>query len=147
QIQEVTAYSTPHHGESKDWGYDPTMVLICKFASGAIGKTASILDCKMPYQFNIDVVGTKGTIRDNRVWSEALFPGQTGWSTIPTILPDSGDVAHHPFNGQIEAFVAAILDGKPCLPDINDAVKTHELIFAADRSAETGKSVKLPLER
>jgi hypothetical protein len=26
-------------------------------------------------------------------------------------------------------------------------VKTHELIFAADRSAETGKPVKLPLER
>jgi predicted dehydrogenase len=101
----------------------------------------------MPYQFNIDVVGTKGTIRDNRVWSETLFPGQTGWSTVPTILPDSGDVAHHPFNGQIEAFAAAILDGKPVLPDINDAIKTHELIFAADRSAETGKTVKLPLER
>ena len=146
-IQEVTAYSTPHHGESKDWGYNPTIVLICKFASGAIGKTASILDCKMPYQFNIDVVGTKGTIRDNRVWSETLFPGQTGWSTVPTILPDSGDVAHHPFNGQIEAFVAGILDGKPVLPDINDAIKTHELIFAADRSAEMGKPVKLPLER
>src|SRR5438477_372820 len=133
-VQEVTAYSTPHHGDSKDWGYDPTTVLICKFASGAIGKTASILDCKMPYQFNIDVVGTKGTIRDNRVWSEQLFPGQTAWATIPTILPDSGDVTHHPFNGQIEAFVASIQDGKACLPDINDAVKTHELIFAADRS-------------
>jgi hypothetical protein len=33
------------------------------------------------------------------------------------------------------------------LPDINDAIKTHELIFAADRSAESGKPVKLPLER
>ena len=96
-VQEVSAYSTPHHGDSKDWGYDPTTVLICKFSSGAIGKCASILDCKMPYQFNIDVVGTKGTIRDNRVWSETLFPGQTGWSTVPTILPDSGDVTHHPF--------------------------------------------------
>src|SRR3954471_10375162 len=101
----------------------------------------------MPYQLKIDVVGTKGTIRDNRVWSETLFPGQTGWSTIPTILPDSGDVAHHPFNGQIEAFVAGILDGKPVLPDINDAMKPPEQISAADPPAERGKPVKLPLEK
>jgi predicted dehydrogenase len=146
KITEVSAYHVPHKGQSKDWEYEPTTVLICRFASGAVGKTASILDCKMPYQFNIDVVGTKGTIRDNRVWSEPLFPGQTNWATIPTILPDSGDVTHHPFNGQIEALAAAILDGKPCLPDLDDAVKTHEVIFAADQSAKTGKPVKLPLK-
>ena len=56
-------------------------------------------------------------------------------------------MTHHPFNGQIEAFVAGILDGQPVLPDLDDAVKTHEVIFAADRSAQTGKPVKLPLER
>jgi predicted dehydrogenase len=147
EVVEVSAYNVPHKGDNPDWGFDPTTLLICKFADGTIGKTASILDCKMPYQFNVDVIGTGGTIRDNRLWSEKLMPGQTAWATIPTILPDSGDVAHHPFNGQIEAFVAAILDGVPCLPDLNDAVKTHELVFAADRSAETGQPVKLPLPR
>lgn len=146
-IVEVSAYSIPHRGDNPDWEYPPTTVLLCKFADGTIGKTASILDCKMPYQFNIDVVGTKGTIRDNRVWSEPLFPGQTDWAKIPTVLPDSGDVAHHPFNGQIEALAAAILDGTPCLPDLDDAVKTHEVLFAADRAAERGSAVKLPLER
>ncbi len=111
------------------------------------GKVSACTEQWMPYQFNIDVLGTKGTIRDNRVWSEQMMPGQTGWATIPTILPDSGDVTHHPFSDQMEAFVAGILDGKPILPDLDDAVKTHELVFAADRSAETGKPVKLPLER
>ena len=33
------------------------------------------------------------------------------------------------------------------LPDLDDAVKTHEILFAADRSAESGRPVKLPLER
>lgn len=146
-VVEVFAYSIPHKGDNPDWGYDPTTVFICKFEDGTIGKTASILDCKMPYQFNVDVVGTKGTIRDNRLWSEPLLPGQTNWSTIPTILPDSGDVTHHPFNGQIEEFVGAILDGKACHPDLNDAVLTHEVVFAADRSAEEGRPVQLPLER
>ena len=75
------------------------------------------------------------------------MPGQTGWATIPTVLPDSGDVTHHPFNGQIEALVAGILDNAPILPDLDDAMKTHELIFAADLSAQENRPVKLPLQR
>lgn len=146
-VASVSAFSVPHRGTNPDWGYDPTILLICKFKDGAVGKTASILDCTMPYQFNVDIIGTRGTIRDNRVWSETLFPGQTGWAQIPTILPDNGDVAHHPFNGQIEAFAANILDGTPITPDLDDAVKTHEVIFAAERAAERGEGVTLPLER
>ena len=49
--------------------------------------------------------------------------------------------------GAIAAFVAGILDNAPILPDLNDAVKTHELLFAADESARTGKPVKLPLKK
>jgi predicted dehydrogenase len=142
---EVSAYHVPHMGTNRDWEYDPTTVMICRFKNGAVGKCASILDCKMPYQFNVDVVGTQGTIRDNRLWSEPLLPGQTGWSTTPTILPDSGDVTHHPFTGQMETFAAGILDDAPILPDLDDALKTHALIFAADRSASEGRPVQLPL--
>jgi predicted dehydrogenase len=145
KVVEVSAYNVPHKGDNPDWGYDPTTVLICKFEDDTVGKVASTLDCKMPYAFNVDVLGTKGTIRDNRLWSEAALPGQTGWATIPTVLPDSGDVAHHPFNGQIAALVAGILDGAKILPDLDDAIKTHELVFAADQSAETGRKVDLPL--
>lgn len=144
---EVFAYNIPHMGANPDWGYDPSTILLCKFADGTVGKTASTLDCKMPYAFNVNVLGTAGTIRDNRVWSEPLFPGQTGWVTIPTVLPDSGDVAHHPFTGQIEALAAAIIDNVRALPDLDDAVRTHEVIFAADQSAATGRPVQLPLPR
>lgn len=144
-VVEVSAFGEAHRGNNPDWQYDPTTMLICRFKDGTLGKTASILDCKMPYQFNVDIVGTKGTIRDNRVWSETLFPGQTDWATIPTVLPNSGDVAHHPFGGEIEALVAGILDGTPIVPDLSDAVKTHEVIFAADRSAKEHQTVRLPL--
>ncbi len=128
-IVEVSALEAPHRGDNPDWEYAPSTLVICKFADGTLGKVASILDCVMPYQFNIDIIGTKGTIRDNRVWSPELFPGQTDWATIPTVLPNSGDVTHHPFNGQIEALCAAILDDVPCLPDLDDAIKTHELLL------------------
>ncbi len=143
EILEVSAFSAPHRGENTDWGYEPTLVLICKFADGTLGKVASVLDCVMPYEFNVSVLGTRGTIKNNRVWSEELFPGQLDWVEIPTTLPNSGDVAHHPFNAQIENFAAAILDDAPLLPDIYDAMKTHRLLFAADESARTGKPIRL----
>ncbi len=146
-VTEVTAYNVKHMGDNPDWGYDPTTVLICKFENGAVGKTASVLDSTHPYQFRTNVIGTAGTIQNDRVWSNVMFPGQTGFATVPHIQPDSGDVTHHPFNAQIEEFAAGILDGKPIQTDIDDAMKTHEIVFAADRAAETGKPVQLPLER
>ena len=37
-----SAYNVPHLGENPDWGYDPTTILMCRFKSGIVGKTASI---------------------------------------------------------------------------------------------------------
>lgn len=143
EVTEVSAFAAPHRGDNPDWGYEPTLVLICKFADGTLGKVASVLDCVMPYEFNVSVLGTRGTIKNNRVWSPELFPMQTDWAQIPTVLPNSGDVAHHPFNAQIENFAAAILDDAPILPDLEDAMLTHQLMFAADESARVGKPIRL----
>ena len=55
--------------------FDANVVAILKFDDGAIGKTSALFDAEMPYQFNIDLVGTEGTLRDNRVWSKRLLPG------------------------------------------------------------------------
>ena len=118
-----------------------------KFESGAIGKHSTLFDCEMPYSFNIDLAGTEGTIRDNRVWAKKLFPGQTGWTTMGTILPDSGAVDHHPFDAEIDHLVDSILEKRPAHCDVADAYKTHELCLAVDRSLEQGGAlVKLPLE-
>ncbi|HEY1685619.1 MAG TPA: Gfo/Idh/MocA family oxidoreductase [Tepidisphaeraceae bacterium] len=143
EVVEVFAYNIPHQGNNPDWQYPPNTILMCKFQSGMVGKVASSLDCSMPYQFNVDILGTQGSIRDNRLWSEILFPNQTDWATIPAVLPSSGDVSQHPFTGQIEAFAASILDDQPICPDLDDAVRTHELMFAAEKSAATGHPIVL----
>jgi hypothetical protein len=106
----------PAPGRQPGLGLRPDHRFSVPFADGTVGKVSSILDCEMPYQFNVDIVGTKGTIRGNRVWSTELFPGQTDWAVVPAILPDSGDVTHHPFSGQMDAFVAGILDNAPSSP-------------------------------
>ena len=144
EVAEVTAFGNNHKGQFE---YDANVAAIFKFRHGCLGKTAALFDCEMPYAFNMDMVGTAGTIRENRVWSKKLFPGQTGWSTIPTVLPDSGDVTHHPFDGEINHFVDCIRAGRESHCNVADAYRTHEVCLAIDRSLELGgRPVALPLE-
>ncbi len=145
EIAEVAAYAG---GWDQRYEYPATVVATVKFVSGAVGKIASSLDIQAPYQFNVDLLGTEGTIRDNRVWSPKLFPGQKSWVEIPTILPDSGDVEHHPFEGEISHLVDCIEKDEESELNLEDAVKTHEVCIAVDSSAEQGgEVVKLPLLR
>jgi predicted dehydrogenase len=144
EVVEVTAYANNQKGLFE---YDANVVAVMKFGNGCLGKTAALFDAAMPYQFNMDLVGTEGTIRDNRLWSKKLFPGQTGWTTIPTILPDSADVHHHPFDGEINHFVDCIRQGCESHCNVADGYRTHEVCLAIDRSIEDGgRPVKLPLD-
>jgi predicted dehydrogenase len=144
EVVEVTAYSNNKKGLFE---YDANVVAILRFQSGAVGKTSALFDCEMPYAFNIDLVGTEGTLRDNRLWSKRLMPGQTGWSEMKTILPDSGDVDHHPFDAEMNHLVDCILQDRESHCNIADAYKTHELCLAIDRSiAAAGHPITLPLE-
>jgi predicted dehydrogenase len=123
-----------------------TTVALVRFANGAVGKIAGASRQKMPYVFNIELYGEAGSVRNNRVYSD-LFPGQTDFVEIPTILPDSGDVAHHPFPEEIDHLVECILKDRESHCSLADAVNTHEVCFAADRSAAGGGvPVRLPLE-
>lgn len=125
--------------------YDGLEVLLVKFENGILGKVSVNFDAIMPYTFPVEIFGTKGSIKDNRVWSHKL-PGQTGWVEIPTILPDTAEVAHHPFQGQMDHFVECILEGRESHCNLEDAMHSHEIAFAALKCYETGQPVKLPLE-
>lgn len=144
EVAEVAAFSNNAKGLFE---YDANVVAILKFRNGCLGKTSALFDCEMPYAFNMDFAGTEGTIRENRLWSKRLFPGQAGWSTIPTILPDSGNVDHHPFDGEINHFIECIRQGCESHCNVADGWRTHEVCLAIDRSIELGgQPVKLPLE-
>ncbi len=144
EIVEVAAFANNKKGKFE---YPANVVAILRFDDGAIGKTSALFDAEMPYCFNIDLAGTEGTLRDNRIWSRRLFPGQTSWTTMQTILPDSGAVDHHPFDAQMNHLVDCILEGKESHCNVADAYKTHEVCIAIDRSiAQHGRPVKLPLE-
>ena len=143
EVVEVSAYGTDPWIR-KDYEYNPNAVMIMKFKSGAIGKTAVSVECNMPYVFNIELMGTKGAIRNNELWSDR-FVGQTDWIKIPTVLPDSADVEHHPFQGEIDHFVDCVRRNKRSHLDVADSGTTHEICFAAEISAKAGRPVKLHL--
>jgi len=144
---EVKAYTMRSNaGPFKEYEYDPSSVCIVQFADGSVGKVATSLECVCPYVFNIALFGTDGTIMNNRLYSKRLMPGQTNFATIPTILPDSGDVSHHPFEGEIDHLVDCIRAGRESHVNLDDAAKTHEICFAMEEAAKTGRPVKLPLK-
>lgn len=144
EVVEVSAMSNNKKGL---YEFDANVVATMKLDDGTIAKSSVLLDAELPYAFNIDLIGTQGSLRDNRIWSKKLFPGQKSWATMPTIMPDSGDVHHHPFDAQINHFVDCILQDCESHCNVADAYRTHELCIAIDRSAaEGGRVVKLPLE-
>ncbi len=142
-IVEVTAYST--RGGRPGFDYDPTAVAIVRFANGAIGRISATMECVMPYAFNVTVMGDRGAIRDNRLYSH-LLPGQTDFATIPTVLPDSGDVLHHAFPQELAHLIACLDEGRRTEVSLDEVVNTHEVCFAVDRSASEGRPVRLPLD-
>ncbi len=124
--------------------YEGLEVCMMKFENGVIGKVSANFDCIMPYTFPIEIFGDRGTVKDNRIWSHK-FPGQKDWIEIPTILPTSSDVSHHPFQGEIDHFVECIQQNRESHCNLDDAIHTHEIVFAAQQCYKTGQPVQLPL--
>jgi predicted dehydrogenase len=140
---EVTAYSG---GWDRRYEYDATIVAIIKFENGAVGKSLSSIELNMPYGFNIELYGDKGTIINRNLYSLSLMKGQTDFAEIPCIGPETSDVRYHPFQPEMDHLVDCILNDKEPLVNMADAVKTHEICIAADISAAENRPVKLPLK-
>jgi predicted dehydrogenase len=133
------------HPVFQKYEYPTTSVTTVKFKSGRVGKVASVIDCWQPYYFHTHLVGSEGSLLDNRFHSNRLCgENRSAWSQLSFNPVDSGDVSDHPYQTQFQAFFDALARGEE-MPHttLKDAVRTHEVIFAADRSAATGKLVKL----
>jgi predicted dehydrogenase len=143
QVTEVTSYATssPHPNFSR-YEYPTSSVTILRFADGAVGKVASIVDAHEPYYLRVHLVGSEGTILDGKLWSKGiagLDPDR--WTELGVQL-ESLNVVEEPYLLQFQEFAAA-LDGdrEMGLTSLSDSARTFEVVFAADRSAELGRPV------
>jgi len=163
EATEVSAFHT-HFTEGYEW---PTTIIVNMALDGrALGHVTSSTDFMMPYTFQIELMGDRATLRndllqwhDGALELEALraanpFPDvslDADPSGRPAIrvrcaMPDSADVSHHPFQPEVDDFVACVLAGRETSINVFEAQKTMEVCLAADRSAARGgQPVALPL--
>jgi predicted dehydrogenase len=138
-VEVVSSYSTHStHRDFAKYEYPTTSVTILKFKDGRVGKVASVIDCLQPYYFHVHLVGSEGSLLDNKFYSTQFSGLDKGkWSELSMKLLDSGDVSDHPYQSQFEAFFGALSIGQEMpLTSLSHALRTHEVIFAADNSAE-----------
>jgi predicted dehydrogenase len=144
-VEAVTSYATrSKNAVFGQYEYATTSVTILRFADGRVGKVASVIDCLQPYYFHTHLVGSEGSLLDNKFHSQKLATNKHAWSALAMKLLDSGDVSDHPYQTQFEAFFAALQRGAEMpLTNLEESLRSHRVVLAADRSAELGREVKL----
>ncbi|MBI5693086.1 MAG: Gfo/Idh/MocA family oxidoreductase [Verrucomicrobia bacterium] len=145
-VEEVFCYGVHSaHPVFAKYEYPSTTTTLLKYRDGRVGKCASVIDCWQPYYFHTHLVGSEGSLLDNKHHSNALHgDDRHRWKELPFKCVDSGDVADHPYKTQFDAFFASLDRGQPMpLTGLADAVLAHEVIFAAERSLQLGRPVKL----
>ena len=145
EVEEVVSYGCKSaHATFAPYEYPSTTTTLVKFKDGAVGKCASVIDCWQPYYFHTHLVGSAGSLLDNRFHSNTLHgDDRRQWKELPFQPVDSGDVSDHPYQTQFDAFFEALTKGEDMpLTGLKEAVRTHEVIFAADRSWKEKRPIK-----
>jgi predicted dehydrogenase len=165
EVVEVSAFHTTYTA-----GYEwPTSIIVnARLEGGALGHVTSSTDFMLPYNFGVELMGDRATLRQDFLQSlgdtldlddlraanpfpdVTLSPGADGLGRpgihIVCAMPGSADVSHHPFQAEMDELVACVLEGRDTSIDVFDAQRTMEVCLAADRSAELGGApVSLPM--
>src|SRR5262252_9763251 len=153
---EPTAVSAFHTPFTEGYEYPTSIVANMTLEGSALGHVTSSTDFMLPYMFLVELMGDRATLRQNVLqWLDgpadvaALkaanpFPevsldsavGESGQPVIRIrcVMPDSVDVAHHPFQDEIDELVECIFGERETSISVFEAQKTMEACLAADRS-------------
>ncbi len=145
KVEEVTSYATrSKHEIFQKYEYQTTTTSILKFANGAVGKVASVIDCFQPYYFHTHLVGSEGSLLDNKLYSNRFGLRDKKWAELPMAMADSGDVADHPYSAQFQSFFDSIDKGEDMpLTSMKESLESFRVVFACDKSAGEGRPVKM----
>lgn len=145
-IADVTSYETSSsHPDFAPYEYATSSVTVLRFANGAIGKVASVVDSHQPYYLRVYLVGRDGTILDGKLWSDriaGLDPDR--WTELGVKLESVIEDIDDAYTPQFQEFYDALNDDREMQrTSLADAVKTFEVVFAADRSAAEARTVAM----
>jgi len=154
---EVSAY---HARITAGYEWPTTIVANLRLSGGALGHVTSSTDFQLPYTFGVELMGHLASVRDTLIaWNDepvdldelraanpipevrlaAADYGTAGRAIrIEAPMPDSADVSHHPFQGEIDELVDAVRHDRETHLSVFDAEKTMAVCLAADQSAMAG---------
>jgi predicted dehydrogenase len=145
-VESVTSLSTKSKSDIfEPYQYNTTSVTLVNFKDGRVGKCAAVVDCLQPYYFHTHLVGSEGSLLDDKFHSMKLGADKSGWSKLNLKMLDSGDVSDHPYQTQFQTFFDSLEKGEDMpLTSFRESLRSFEVLFAADKSAEEGgRPVKL----
>jgi predicted dehydrogenase len=154
---EVSAY---HARITPGYEWPTTIVANLRLSGGALGHVTSSTDFQLPYTFGVELMGHLASVRDTLIaWNDEpvdleelrsanpipevrLHKADYGTAgraiRIEAPMPDSADVSHHPFQGEIDELVDAVRHDRETNLNVFDAEKTMAVCLAADQSAMAG---------
>lgn len=145
-VESVSSLSTKSKSSVfEPYQYNTTSVTIVNFKGGRVGKCAAVVDCLQPYYFHTHLCGSEGSLLDDKFHSMKLGADKSGWSKLNLKMLDSGDVSDHPYQTQFQTFFDSLEKGEDMpLTSFRESLRSFEVLFAADKSAEEGgRPVKL----
>jgi myo-inositol 2-dehydrogenase/D-chiro-inositol 1-dehydrogenase len=120
-----------------------TAAVLLKTASGKICQISNSRRATYGYDQRIEVHGSKGLLSAANVHETTVtFASGDGFTADPVqnFFLERYAAA---YRNEVEAFIDAVVDGKPISPSGNDGLRAQLLADAATESSQTGKPVKL----
>ncbi len=123
-------------------GLFDTAVATLKFAGGAVGTIECALNSAWGYDIRTEVIGSSGRVTID-MDSRHLLKRYESRGVIQDRPRDFSQSYFEAYSNELEAFGFNILHGNDVAPDVVDGRESLRLALAAQKSLETGETVRI----
>jgi predicted dehydrogenase len=134
---EVTALTGRYFVDELPAGVEDTALVLVRFASGALGEITTSWACGPVGGWQFEVNGERGGLAGS---ATRLLHQLHGWPQAAERPNERADT----YALEVGAFLDLMRDGAPNPAPYEQAARALQLILAAYRAAETGRTVPLP---
>jgi predicted dehydrogenase len=134
EVEEVFAYA--NHIAFPAYPVEDCAMILLRFRSGVIGRHLVALGCKRPGEFPLVVMGTKGTLKSNKLFLEDMRTAD--YMELPGYYYDHERAC----TDSIADFIDKVKNGGKPLVDVFESSKAVKICLAAIESYRTGKPVR-----
>jgi myo-inositol 2-dehydrogenase/D-chiro-inositol 1-dehydrogenase len=128
-----------------DAGDVDTAAVTLRTASGKICQISNSRRATYGYDQRIEAHGSKGLLRAGNMTQTTVESATAAGFTTDPALPFFLERYASAYRAELDAFIDALVDGKPISPDGTDGLKSLVLADAAAESVKTGVPVKVSL--